>query len=80
MEIQQQHGLLPSWDVLHGEPGDSLCRYLQDMPDAALAITTHGRSGLQRAFLGSIAARCVRNAGLPIILYWPRNDSSAAER
>jgi nucleotide-binding universal stress UspA family protein len=80
MEIQQRHGLLPSWDVLHGEPGDSLCRYLRDMTDAALAMTTHGRSGLQRAFLGSIAAHCVRNAGLPMVLYWPRDELSTAAR
>jgi nucleotide-binding universal stress UspA family protein len=80
LEIQQQHGFLPSWDVLHGEPGEALCRYLQDMPDAILAMTTHGRSGLRRAFLGSIAAECVRNAGLPMLMYWPPDAFSAAAR
>jgi nucleotide-binding universal stress UspA family protein len=78
VDIQQQHGFLPSWDVLHGEPGDALCRYLQDMPDAILAMTSHGRSGLRRAFLGSVAAECLRNTGLPMLIDWPPEALSAA--
>jgi nucleotide-binding universal stress UspA family protein len=77
-EIERRHGIVPSWDVLHGEPGDSLCRYLHDMTDAVLAITTHGRSGLERAFLGSIAAHCLRRAGIPILAYWPPETVGAS--
>jgi nucleotide-binding universal stress UspA family protein len=74
--VQQRHGILPNWDVLHGEPGDALCRYLCDMPDTLLALTTHARTGLRRALFGSIAAHCVRNAGLPMLLYWPPEPSA----
>jgi nucleotide-binding universal stress UspA family protein len=63
--IRRQRGMEADWDMLHGEPGAALCRYLQDTPDTLLAMTTHGRSGLKRAFLGSITAQCVRSSGLP---------------
>jgi nucleotide-binding universal stress UspA family protein len=26
---------------------------------------------LQQAFLGSVAATCLRHAGVPLLLYWP---------
>jgi nucleotide-binding universal stress UspA family protein len=73
--VEQRHGILPNWDVLHGEPGDALCRYLCDMPDTLLALTTHARTGMKRALFGSIAAHCIRNAALPMLLYWPPEPS-----
>jgi nucleotide-binding universal stress UspA family protein len=76
--VQRRYGILPNWDVLHGEPGDALCRYLRDMPDTLLALTTHARSGLRRALFGSIAAHCLRNAALPMLLYWPPESGADA--
>jgi nucleotide-binding universal stress UspA family protein len=49
-----------------------VCRYLRDTPDTLLAMTTHGRKGLERVVIGSVAADCVRHAGVPLLLYWPR--------
>ena len=70
-EIKYSHGISPQWEVLHGEPGDAICRYVKGMPETLLAMTTHGRGGLERALLGSVAAACVRHAGVPLLLYWP---------
>lgn len=33
-----------------------------------LVMGTHGRRGVQRLFLGSVAERCVRQAALPVLL------------
>jgi nucleotide-binding universal stress UspA family protein len=70
--IKAGHDIDAQWEVLHGEPADALCRYLNDMPETLLAITTHARGGLERAVIGSVAATCVRHAGVPLLLYWPR--------
>lgn len=72
-EIEQKYGIEPSWDVLHGEPGDAISQYVRGMADTLLAITTHARSGLQRAILGSVAAHCIRNSGVPMMIYWPHS-------
>jgi len=71
-EIKASYGIDAQWEVLHGEPGDALCRYLKDMPETLLAMTTHGRGGTQRVVMSSVTESCVSHAGVPLLLYWPR--------
>lgn len=70
-QIKRQYDIDCGWEVLHGEPVDAICRYVKDMADSLLAITTHARAGLERFVLGSVASGCVRRSGLPMLLYWP---------
>jgi nucleotide-binding universal stress UspA family protein len=70
-EIRSACKIDPQWEVLHGEAGDAICRYLKDMPETLLAMTTHARAPAQRFVLGSVSAYCVRHAGVPLLLYWP---------
>lgn len=72
-DTKARYGIAPHWEVLHGDPAEAICRYLHDLPDAMLALTTHGHSGLKRALLGSVAADCIRRAGVPLLLYWPQH-------
>jgi nucleotide-binding universal stress UspA family protein len=70
-EIKESSGIEAEWEVLHGEPGDAICRHVSDLPEAMLAVTTHARPPLSRLVLGSVAATCLRRAGVPLLLYWP---------
>lgn len=70
-EIKKLYRVNPQWEVLHGDPADAICRYVSTMPNTLLAMTTHARGGLERALLGSVAATCLRHAGVPLLLYWP---------
>jgi nucleotide-binding universal stress UspA family protein len=70
-EIKKRYQIEPNWDVLHGEAGDAICRYVNGMENTLLAMTSHARGGLERAFLGSVAAACIRKAGVPMLIYWP---------
>jgi nucleotide-binding universal stress UspA family protein len=70
-EIKKRYQIEPNWDVLHGEAGDAICRYVNGMENTLLAMTSHARGGLERALLGSVAAACIRKAGLPMLIYWP---------
>jgi nucleotide-binding universal stress UspA family protein len=72
-EIDKKYGIEPSWDVLHGEPGDAISQYVRGMAETLLAMTSHARTGLKRAILGSVAANCIRNSGVPMLIYWPHN-------
>jgi len=71
-KIKREHGIDCEWEVLHGDPADALCRYVKGMPETMLAMTSHARGGLQRALFGGVAAACLRRAGIPILMYWPR--------
>ena len=75
-EIKKKYEIEPSWDVLHGEAGDAICRYVNGMQDTALAMTSHARGGLERVVFGSVAATCIRHAGVPILIYWPDQQIS----
>jgi nucleotide-binding universal stress UspA family protein len=70
-EIKKKYEIEPSWDVLHGEAGDAICRYVNGMENTLIAMTSHARGGLERVFLGSVAAACIRKAGVPMLIYWP---------
>ena len=71
-EMQKLYRVNPQWEVLHGDAADAICRYVSTMPNTLLAMTTHARGGLERAILGSVAATCLRHAGVPLLLYWPQ--------
>jgi nucleotide-binding universal stress UspA family protein len=60
------------WDVLHSP---SPARSILDMygKDSAtmLVMATHGRTGLQRLMLGSVATGVVKEAWGPVVLVCP---------
>jgi nucleotide-binding universal stress UspA family protein len=49
-------------------PGDGLRAHLLDRPAGLVAVTTHARTGLQRALLGSGAAAIVHAATAPVLV------------
>ena len=49
----------------------AICQHIKGMSETMLALTTHARGGVERAVLGSVAAKCIRHAGVPLLLYWP---------
>jgi nucleotide-binding universal stress UspA family protein len=53
--------------MLEGDPAQEIIR-LASAPDSLIVLTTHGRSGLRRAVLGSVADEVVRRAGTPVLL------------
>jgi nucleotide-binding universal stress UspA family protein len=39
-----------------------------------IALATHGRSGLRRMLLGSVADKVIRGASIPVLVYRPPSD------
>ena len=54
--------------VLHGDPATVIVDLTHDYPDALVAMTTHGRSGMGRWLMGSVADRVVRHAAGPVMV------------
>lgn len=54
--------------ALEGPPAGELLRHLQASASSLLCMTTHGRSGLARLFLGSVAEEVLRKAPCPVLL------------
>ena len=61
-------GALVETTVLFGNVLDKLCDYITENGVDLVIIATHGRSGVSRLFLGSIADRLLRNAPIPVLM------------
>ena len=54
--------------LLWGQPASTIVDFAQDTPNDLVAMTTHGRSGIGRWLLGSVADRVIRHSGDPVLL------------
>jgi nucleotide-binding universal stress UspA family protein len=75
--IEKTYEVRPDWDVLHGEPADAICRYLEGQRDTILAMSSHSRSGLKRTIFGSVTSECLRRSGIPLLVLWPERGAEA---
>ena len=57
--------------VIEGHTADALLRYADENAIDLIVMTTHGRSGLARAVLGSISDQVVRRSRRPVLLARP---------
>ena len=58
-------------EVLHGTPSHSIAGFAERLPAALIAMATHGRSGLSRITMGSVATEVVRHAPCPVLITRP---------
>lgn len=64
-------GLLRSEDALHvlwGKPAPALARFAEEGRFDLVVVGTHGRHGLERALLGSVAHGLLRRSALPVLV------------
>jgi nucleotide-binding universal stress UspA family protein len=55
--------------MITGEPASALTRLVEDDEIDIIVMGTHGRSGLTRLLMGSVAEAVVRHAKCPVITY-----------
>lgn len=60
--------------ILQGPVGETIVSYARDKKIDLIALATHGRSGLGRAVLGSIADYVMKESGLPILIIRPKKE------
>jgi len=75
-ELQSGASVRPTFAVLNGVPAEMICRRAIDVGADLIVMTSHGRTGFNRAWLGSVADGVVRHAGIPVLLL----RSTEAER
>jgi nucleotide-binding universal stress UspA family protein len=62
--------------VVLGPPAAAILEYAGSHGVDLVALETHGRGGLARLLLGSVADKIVRGAGIPVLLHRPENKAS----
>lgn len=64
--------------TLFGDPGFAITDYAQEIGAELIVISSHGRRGLSRLFMGSVAERVVRLAQVPVLVL--RGPAEAAAK
>jgi nucleotide-binding universal stress UspA family protein len=54
--------------ILQGEPAHGIANYAQEQGVNLIVIPSHGRTGLTRLLIGSVAERVVRLAHCPVLV------------
>lgn len=65
-------GLKVEWKLLWGAPAVAIVDLARETPHDLVALATHGRSGLTRWVLGSVAEAIVRASGDPVLIIPPK--------
>jgi nucleotide-binding universal stress UspA family protein len=57
--------------VVQGKPAERILKYCKEEDISLVTMCTHGRSGLKRTLLGSVADEVMRESRLPVLLLRP---------
>ncbi|MEZ0228388.1 MAG: universal stress protein, partial [Planctomycetota bacterium] len=66
--------------ILVGDPAEQILEAARGFEPSLIAMTTHGRTGLERLVRGSVAERVLRGATAPVLLVNPFTGASRFER
>ena len=77
-KMKEETGLEPEQVLLEGEIVDALEGHARDIGARLILMTTHGRTGVSRAWLGSVADVLVRQTHLPVLLVRPAEGGNGA--
>jgi nucleotide-binding universal stress UspA family protein len=61
------HGVDTVTELREGDPADSILDYADEIEADLIVAGTHGRSGVERRLIGSVAERLVRHATCPVM-------------
>jgi nucleotide-binding universal stress UspA family protein len=61
-------GIKVTYEVATGDPADKIVEYAEDKGINLIAMSTHGRTGVARWVLGSVADKVLHGARIPILL------------
>jgi nucleotide-binding universal stress UspA family protein len=65
--------------VVTGAAAAALCEYVESHSVGLVVMTTHGRGGLSRWWLGSVADRMLRRLDVPVLLLQPGDVAQPTE-
>lgn len=79
---RQRTGLTISWTLVEGDVVEGIERTAQATEAELIVMSTHGRTGLSRAWLGSVAEALLRRTVIPTLVIRPADGTAdlGAER
>lgn len=72
--LAEESGIIVETALVDGPVANAIAAYVAKIEASLLVITTHGRTGMSRAWLGSTTDWLARFAGVPVLLVHPTKD------
>ncbi|HEX75073.1 MAG TPA: universal stress protein [Dehalococcoidia bacterium] len=63
-----EKGIKTTYEVVTGDPADKIVEYAEDKRVSLIAMSTHGRGGIARWVLGSVADKVLHGTKIPVLL------------
>ncbi|WER48933.1 universal stress protein [Cupriavidus sp. WKF15] len=74
----RSHAILIDEILAMGDVGNQIRKIVEDSHAQLVVIGTHGRSGIRRMLMGSVAESLVRHCSVPVLLVRAHKDTEAA--
>ena len=74
-EVRTTHGVRAATRVLAGQSAPALAAYADSHEIDLVVMTTHGRGGISRFWLGSVADQLLRRTAVPVLLLRPQEST-----
>ena len=71
IEEARRGGARTSGEIVDGPPAEGIVRAARRIRAGVIVIGTHGRTGMRRLFMGSVAGRVLRLARCPVLSLRP---------
>ena len=65
------------FSTFFGDPGVEIARHAKEINAGLIVISSHGRTGIRRLLMGSVAERVVRLAPCPVLVLRQEYESTA---
>lgn len=75
VRAMRSQGIKGSYHVVIGDPTQSIMGFAEKEHIDLVVMTTHGKSGLKRAIMGSVADAVIRESGKPVLVVRPKSRS-----
>ncbi len=80
----KKEGISARGEVVWGSPAEKILQYIKENRIDLVVMSTHGRSGIQRWALGSVADKVIRRSTIPVLIIPPQslrdNGTGATKR
>jgi len=73
--IAERWGVSARAELVDGPSAMALSAYAREMEIDTIVMTTHGRGGLSRVWLGSVADGVIRRSGVPVLVLRPETEA-----
>jgi nucleotide-binding universal stress UspA family protein len=76
VDLGQEHGVPVETEITEGSPSKEIVRAAETDGCDLIVMGTHGRGGIDRLLLGSVAEKVVRGARVPVLTVRVGDDSA----